>query len=78
MIGHTHCLRCGSTKLVAAHMEQPTALCVDHSAHHGVLRVGLKAALCEHCGHVEFWLPDPQILTPEREHQAAILQEEDF
>lgn len=78
MTARSTCLRCGSAKLLPAHMEQPTAFCVDHAAHRGVLHVSLKASLCERCGHIEFWLPGPDVLSAPQNDPPAVLQEEDF
>lgn len=73
------CLRCGGQALIAAHLENPIAFCVDHDAHHGRLHLGLKALLCETCGHVEFWVSDPsQIVSQRKTGEASVLQEEDF
>ena len=77
MTARTICLRCGGARLIPAHLEQATALCVDHAAHHGVLRVGLKASLCEECGHVELWLPDPHVLGAAQHARSDVRQEAD-
>ena len=75
----TACLRCGGTRLIAAQVQNPMAFCVDHDAHHGVLHLGLRASLCEDCGHVELWVPDPsQIVRQTDALDAGALQEEDF
>ena len=76
--GTASCLRCGGTNLVPAHLQHTSAFCVDHTAHHGVLHVGLKASLCQDCGHVEFWVPDPHILAAPPQKRDVVLQEEDF
>ncbi len=79
MTTETACLRCGGAHLVPAHVERPIAFCLDHAAHHGVLHLGLKAALCPDCGHVEFWVPDAaQILGQHSAKADTVIQEEDF
>ena len=73
------CLRCGSGGLMSAQLEHPLAFCMDHVTHHGRVHLSLKALLCQECGHVEFWMPDPSQFV--REHEAAEatkIQEEDF
>lgn len=70
------CLRCGGGHLLAAQRENPITFCLDHAAHHGRVHLSLKALLCQDCGHVEFWAPDPPRIVRERE--AAAIQEEDF
>ena len=78
MTAETACLRCGGARLISAKLEHPLAFCVDHAAHHGTLRLGLKAFICEGCGHVEFFVSDPsQIVKPQNEAD-PVLQEEDF
>ena len=73
------CLRCGGNQTISAHLENPIAFCVDHDAHHGRLHLGLKASLCQDCGHVEFWVSDPTQIVAQREGAGAnTLQEEDF
>ncbi len=72
---------CGAAaaELIAAHLENPIAFCVDHDAHHGRLHLGLKAMLCQDCGHVEFQVSDPsQIVEERRESETRGIQEEDF
>ena len=79
MTAETACLRCGGERLISAHLEHPLPFCVDHVAHHGVLHLGLKAAICEGCGHVEFFVSDPsQIVNPQEGAGTMVLQEEDF
>lgn len=70
------CLRCGGDKLISAHLEHPIAFCVDHVTHHGRVHLSLRALLCQGCGHVEFWMPDPPQLVGAAE--TAKIQEEDF
>ncbi len=73
------CLRCGGDKLMSAHLEHPIAFCVDHVTHHGRVHLSLKALLCQGCGHVEFWMPDPSQIARQREAAGtATIQEEDF
>ena len=73
------CLRCGGTQTISAHLENPIAFCVDHDVHHGRLHLGLKAMLCQDCGHVEFWVSDPAQIVEQREGAGInTLQEEDF
>ena len=79
MPAETACLRCGGARLISAHLERPIAFCVDHAAHHGVLHLGIRAQLCEDCGHVELSVPDPsQIVRPPQAAGDTVLQEEDF
>ena len=70
------CLRCGGGHLLSAQMEHPTAFCMDHAAHHGRVHLSLKALLCQDCGHIEFWTPNPSRIVRQRE--ATTIQEEDF
>jgi hypothetical protein len=72
------CLRCGGSRLIHAHLEHPLAFCLDHATHHGVVTVGLKAALCEDCGHVEFLARDPSKIVGHQTTDKDALQEEDF
>ncbi len=79
MSQETPCLRCGGSQLIHAHLQHPLAFCLDHAAHHGVVQVGLKALLCEDCGHVEFVARDPsQIVGQQGVGKAGVIQEEDF
>ena len=70
------CLRCGGVRLMSAQLEHPIAFCLDHVTHHGRVHLSLKALLCQDCGHVEFWSPDPAQVV--REQEATTIQEEDF
>lgn len=74
------CLRCGGSALVSARLEHPIACCIeDQACHQGALHLGLKAALCRNCGHVELCVANPaQIAEPHDANEAHILQEEDF
>ncbi len=73
------CLRCGGGKMMSAQLEHPIAFCVDHVTHHGRVHLSLKALLCEECGHVEFWMPDPSQLVGRRQPtETTKIQEEDF
>ena len=73
------CLRCGSGHLMSAQLENPIAFCLDHVTRHGRVHLSLKALLCEECGHVEMWMPDPsQITQQHKEAEATRIQEEDF
>jgi hypothetical protein len=72
------CLRCGGSRLIHAHLEHPLAFCLDHMTHHGVVAVGMKAAICEDCGHVEFLARDPSRIVGYQEAHKDSLQEEDF
>jgi hypothetical protein len=79
MSAGTVCLRCGSVRMIPAQLENPTSFCVDNHGHHGLVHVAMKAALCRHCGHVEFWVPDPSQFSREPEIiEPPVLQEEDF
>ncbi len=78
MTAETQCLRCGNANLVSTHLEQPMTFCVDHTAHHGRLRLALRARLCRACGHVEFQVPDPSQIVPGAPPAGSIIQEEDF
>ncbi|MBV9851164.1 MAG: hypothetical protein JO250_15960 [Armatimonadetes bacterium] len=79
MSAETACLRCGGAQLISAHLEHPIAFCMDHETHHGVQHLGIKAALCQDCGHVEFFVPDPSQIVKRRESEGiVVLQEEDF
>jgi len=73
------CLRCGGRHLMSAQLEHPIAFCMDHVTHHGRVRLSLKALLCQQCGHVEFWMPDPSQIGGQHEAaEATRIQEEDF
>ncbi len=79
MTTETACLRCGGARLIAAHLEQPIAFCVDHARHHGVLHLGMKAVICEDCGHVELSVRDPSQIVKQQEAAGDMaIQEEDF
>ena len=73
------CLRCGGGHLMSAQLEHPIAFCMDHVTHHGRVHLSLKALLCQECGHVEFWMPDPSQIARQREAaETTRIQEEDF
>ncbi len=77
--GEKVCLRCGSDNLMSAQLEHPIAFCVDHVTHHGRVHLSLKARLCQECGHVEFWMPDPpQLVGRHQPAETSKIQEEDF
>ncbi len=79
MSAPTQCLRCGGANLISAQLEHGLSFCLDCDTHHGVRRVGLRAVICEDCGHVEFWAKDPtRVLRPDRADHNRIVQEEDF
>lgn len=53
------CPRCGSRRIIPAHLEHSTGFCVDARPDGEPVHIGLRAGVCQHCGHVEFWVPDP-------------------
>jgi hypothetical protein len=59
------CLRCGSRRMIPAHLENSTGFCVDGHSQSAAINIGLRAGVCQHCGHVEFWVPDPSHLMEE-------------
>jgi hypothetical protein len=75
----TTCARCGGTSLIPARLEQSMTFHVDDETRHAVCRVGMRAVLCQDCGHAEFWVMDPARALPcQPTEEEAALQEEDF
>ena len=73
------CLRCGGSRLISAHQQNPMAFFIDHDTRHGMIHLALKALVCQDCGHVEFWTPDPsQIVGQQEIVESNAIQEEDF
>ena len=52
----TACLRCESQNVTPASLASPLAFCLEHSEQRGVRSLGVKATLCQDCGHIEFWV----------------------